>query len=514
MQTINFLLIIVAVLLMASCNRQPASHGHGHGHGHTHDVIGGHTHGEDGHDHGDGMFSQTLFSEDYELFVEFPALVVGQISEFAAHITQLRDHKPLSEGSLTVSLIRDGRGIRHRVDSAATPGIFKPALQPTEAGTFLLLFELVSEGRTVSFRVPDIVVFADAHDAAHATVEQPHGETISFLKEQAWRSDFLTQVIQPMPFYSIIRTSGRVKSQPQAQLSVSAQVQGAVNLMVVLGENVNRGDLIAVISPTGIENNTSLLLNESKIAYERSRADYERSKPLASRQMLSQREFLEIQQRFLQDSLRFNQIARLVSQQGLRVVAPISGFVSSIPVANGQFVESGATIASVTNRAPVVIETFVNKSDFRRVGGIFDANFRIPGDGATINLREINGRVTSNNAFVNEQATRIPVVFSAQNNGELMPGMFLEAFLKTGKKEQALVVPLTAIVEEQGLHFVFIQTGGESFERRQVQIADSDGRLVEILSGLNPGDRVVSRGSQLVRLAAKAGALPLHGHTH
>src|SRR5690606_19690502 len=109
------------------------------------------------------------------------------------------------------------------------------------------------------------------------------------------------------------------------------------------------------------------------------------------------------------------------------------------------------------------------------------------------------------NAFVNDHSTRIPVTFSAQNNGQLMPGMFLEAFLKTGKKEQALVIPLTSVIEEQGQYFVFIQTGGESFVKRQVQLANNDGVMVEITSGLSVGERIVTNGAYQIKLAAMSG---------
>ena len=95
-----------------------------------------------------------------------------------------------------------------------------------------------------------------------------------------------------------------------------------------------------------------------------------------------------------------------------------------------------------------------------------------------------------------------------------MSGMFLEAFLKTGKKDKALVVPLTSIIEEQGQYFVFVQTGGESFVKRQVELANSDGIHTEITKGLSNGERIVAVGAYQVKLASLAGDLPIHGHAH
>jgi multidrug efflux pump subunit AcrA (membrane-fusion protein) len=92
--------------------------------------------------------------------------------------------------------------------------------------------------------------------------------------------------------------------------------------------------------------------------------------------------------------------------------------------------------------------------------------------------------------------------------------MFLEAFLLTGNKENAVVVPLEALTEEQGFYYVYVQTGGESFIKRQVVPGASDGFRTEIIGGLSAGERIVTKGAFQVKLAAMAGDLPLHGHTH
>ena len=70
--------------------------------------------------------SMTLWTKNTELFVEFPALVVGKNSRFAAHFTILDKHQPVREGEVTVSLIKGDKGIRNTVQSPSSPGIFSP----------------------------------------------------------------------------------------------------------------------------------------------------------------------------------------------------------------------------------------------------------------------------------------------------------------------------------------------------------------------------------------------------
>lgn len=504
----RYTILIIAFAFIAGCNSNQSSQGH------THDMVGGEESSDHGHEHEPGALSYTLFSQEYELFVEFPSLIVGRTSSFAAHFTQLNTYKPVYEGKLTVSIIKGNEGIRNTVDAPSSPGIFRPALQPKVAGIYRMVFELTNEYGNARFQVDDVRVYANVEEAAHDATEEPAGDEITYLKEQAWKTEFQTMEVTLQPFYSVIRTSGKVIIQPQSEITVNAQAAGTVQLFAVQGETVNRSDLLALISGSGVDNNMTLRLNESKIAFEKSKADYLRSMPLVKNSIISKRDFLDVEAQYQQDSLRYHQLAKLVSQNGLKITAPISGFISNIDIENGQFIEAGSPLLTVTNKNQVLIETFINQSDFKRVDGIFDANFQLLGDNKVVSLNEVNGKIKAKNAFVNESLPRIPVTFSATNNGMFMPGMFLEAFLLTGQKEAALVAPLSSIIEEQGQFYVFVQTGGESFVKREVKLANSDGKEVEILSGLEPGERIVTQGAYQVKLASLAGDLPIHGHTH
>jgi multidrug efflux pump subunit AcrA (membrane-fusion protein) len=181
---------------------------------------------------------------------------------------------------------------------------------------------------------------------------------------------------------------------------------------------------------------------------------------------------------------------------------------------NGEFTETGTPVIQITNKDELLIEAFINQSDYQLVEGIFGANFRNSSNNKVLTLAELNGKVKSANAFVNENISRIPVIFSVQNNGLIMPGMFLEAFIMTNKKDNALVLPLSAIIEEQGRYFVFVEVAGESFIKREVTLKGNDGVSVEIAEGLKVGERVVTKGTQPIKLSSMAAGLPLHGHTH
>jgi membrane fusion protein, heavy metal efflux system len=75
-------------------------------------------------------------------------------------------------------------------------------------------------------------------------------------------------------------------------------------------------------------------------------------------------------------------------------------------------------------------------------------------------------------------------------------------------------VPQAAVLMEAGRPYVFVQSGGERFARRYVEIAAREGDLVGIKNGVALGDRVVTRGAYDIQLASAAKGLPAEGHVH
>ena len=149
------------------------------------------------------------------MFVEFPVLVVGETSRFAAHFTVLAGHQPVREGSVTVSLIKGDKGIRHSVDAPSSPGIFGPSLQPKEAGVYQLVFDLKTPTYSDRIVLKDIPVFANVEEAEKALDgEAENGNAITFLKEQAWKMEFQTAPVLRKEVYQTIPTSGVLESSP------------------------------------------------------------------------------------------------------------------------------------------------------------------------------------------------------------------------------------------------------------------------------------------------------------
>jgi multidrug efflux pump subunit AcrA (membrane-fusion protein) len=117
--------------------------------------------------------------------------------------------------------------------------------------------------------------------------------------------------------------------------------------------------------------------------------------------------------------------------------------------------------------------------------------------------------------IIDPKTRALPVQFDVDNRaGHLLIGQTATAILYTGKRERMPVVPNDAVLMEAGRPYVFVQTGGESFSRRFVEIASREKDRVGIRSGVKPGERVVTRGAYDVQLASAASGLPAEGHVH
>ncbi len=108
---------------------------------------------------------------------------------------------------------------------------------------------------------------------------------------------------------------------------------------------------------------------------------------------------------------------------------------------------------------------------------------------------------------------RFPVYFEFDNIGDMLPGAYTEVYLLGQPQKEVLSVPVSALTEEQGIYFVYVQLDKEGYEKREVKPGISDGERTEVLSGLAAGERVVSRGAYHIKISTASASIP-HGHEH
>ena len=92
--------------------------------------------------------------------------------------------------------------------------------------------------------------------------------------------------------------------------------------------------------------------------------------------------------------------------------------------------------------------------------------------------------------------------------------MALTVYVETAHVTEALAVPASALVDEDGRAVAFVHVAGETFQKRDLTLGIQDGTFVQVLAGLSAGERVVTRGAYAIRLASVSTTIPAHGHAH
>ena len=476
--------------------------------------------GEHAHNHAEQTptLAYTIYSNRTELFVEFKPLVVGQLTGFAAHFTKLgQSFTPLEEGSVTLSLIVNEKGIRQTNREPASPGIFRLALKPVVSGTGKLIFDITTDDYTDRIVIDSVTVFRD-QETAHNTVrpESPDGG-ISFLKEQAWKIEFANKEIKPQTFYEVIRASGQLSARPSDEQLVTAKSNGVVrwNDLAVPGASVRQGQqLFLVASGNVTEANIETQYREAKANFEKAKADHDRVQPLLADKIISQKDYLEIKNRYDQTRIQYETVSRNYTGGGLAVLSPMTGFIKQISVRSGEYVQTGAPLAVITRDLSLQLQAGVPLPYAAELPFIREANFRTLHNDHIYSTRHLNGSVVSYGKALDSNSSLLPIYFSLNNDGSLIPGQAVEVYLKSRPIENALVVPVRALIEEQGNFFVYVQVAGETFEKRAVTPGGQDGTSVQIIAGLKAGERVVTKGAYMVKLATQSGSVPAHGHEH
>lgn len=480
----------------------------------------GNTTGDDAHAHEESeALSYTLYSDKTELFVEFTPLIAGTRTSFATHVTLLGvDFLPMTEGKVTVSLVVGSRGIRSSADAPSSPGIFRLALEPAVSGPARLIFDIETDTFTDQIVIENLRVYPDTQAASEFHAHGPEVETITFLKEQAWNIEFATTAVQPTPFPEIIRTSGTILTSPETDRMMIAPTSGIVQFIGgqhVVGSPVESNKPVFLISGVNLaDSNAEVRYAQAKNELDRTRIEFQRASQLVEDKIISESAFLQAKQDFDNAEVVFQSISRNYTPQGQQISSPIPGFITELMVTQGQFVQAGEPVARVSGQQSLQLQALVSLKHASKLPRITTASFKPVGSERVYTTEELKGRLLTYARSTSPGAAFLPVTFSITNPGSLVSGSMVEVYLKSDVMADAFVVPLSSIMEEQGNKYVFVQLGGESFEKREIQTGSTDGQMVQVTSGLNAGERVVSKGAYRIKLSSASGELPDHGHEH
>ncbi|CDD81642.1 putative metal resistance related exported protein [Bacteroides sp. CAG:462] len=361
----------------------------------------------------------------------------------------------------------------------------------------------------------------EEHDHAHEAAEphahgegEAHGDEIILTPEKAKAAGIVVRSAEVGTFRQVIRTSGEVLAAQGDEATVVATTAGTVSFPVpmVEGKSVGKGASLLVVSARHFAEGEPA--ERARIAYEAAKDEYDRASKLVESGIVSRKEFAAIKETYENARLGYEALLSGAGKAGQRVQAPISGYVKSCLVKEGDYVTVGQPLMTLTQNRRLFLRAEVSERYYKYLPGVVSANFKTPYDDRVYALDELRGRVLSFGKSTDTTQFYLPVTFEFDNRGDVIPGSFVEIYLLSGEMENVIALPKSAITEEQGIHFVYLQVDAEGYKKQEVKLGADNGREVQILSGVKPGDKVVVEGAYHVKLASASNAIPAHTHEH
>lgn len=468
---------------------------------------------EEEHAHGEGT-AITIWTEASELFFEYPAMIAGgPAGPWAIHVTRMQDFSPITEGVLTLAFrAPDGTVFTTRSEAPARPGIYTPSPELPAPGTYDLVMDIEGPGLRDRISSGQIVVYANESDIPHE--EDAEDEAISFLKEQQWPISFNTAKAALREMHVSIGVSGEIIPAAGRVAEVASPVSG----LAIAGENINapaqgdrvrKGQVLVTLAPTSQEN-----------SYARAKADVERlsrendrlqrlfdAEAIPEKRLVEARHDLEIAQAALGAMGGSTE-----DGYGYPLRAPIAGAIQERMFTPGARIEIGQPLYRIVDPRLVWLKLRL-PARYAAVSGSFQsAQFTVEGTERVYSTEHI----VSTGSIIDPASRTLPVLMAVENSDEsLKIGLVARASLNMDEVRTGVVIPNSAILTEDGLPVAYVQTGGESFERRLLTLGPGDGTFTLVEQGVAENEHVVTEGAYQVYLASlNTSEISDHGHAH
>lgn len=292
-----------------------------------------------------------------------------------------------------------------------------------------------------------------------------------------------TGSFQQMPMSAQVKATGMLDVPPQNLISLTARVSGFVKSTRLLqGLHVHKGDVLLVLeNPEFIQWQETWLSNQSRLIF--LEKEWERQESLADQKAASQKnaqqsesEFkslkasqlgLESKLKMLGFSLEEIKNGRLKTE--LPVLAPSDGYITSVYINTGQFVQTGAAMADLVDRSHLHVELLVYEQDLGRISEGQQVRFLVHG----MEKDTMRGKVFLINPRIGADRTVQVHVHIEGNSNQLVPNMQVQAWIETGSV-LCWAVPEASVVsieEKQGV-FREVEKGAYRFEPFQPGITN------------------------------------------
>lgn len=322
-----------------------------------------------------------------------------------------------------------------------------------------------------------------------------------------------TEVAGKRSIENEIKTTAVIEPNRNRIAHVSPRISGrVVDVKAVLGDSVQKGQILAELDSIELGQTKAEYLT-SKANLEVASANYSRESRLYKKQITSEKDYLFGKAEYLQAESALNKAVETLRLLGLSdgeikslkwgnndqpssifpLKAPFTGTVVEQHIVLGEFIKPEERPYTIADLSHLWIQLDVLEKDLKWVNDNKEVNIKVNAypDGI------FEGKVTYVSDILDESTRTAKARVEILNpDGKLKPGMFASATLTIPSQDskEYVVIPSAAIQQLEGKTVVFVQENENSFEMKEVIIGNQTGDLVQVLKGIDPGERVVTEG--------------------
>lgn len=350
----------------------------------------------------------------------------------------------------------------------------------------------------------------------HSSEANPDSDHDSHIKPDSGHYSLMT--VRKQSFASVLRTGGRIIADSRDIHIITSKSSGLVKFSenyLYPGVRIKPGQILFYVSGEQLaEDNTELRYRQIKSDLEKASANYERAKNLITEKIITEEHFLNVKNEYEKTLNEFKNLDAAFGEKGNAVVSALYGYIKEIYAEEGQKVAPGQPLASIMMERNLILKADVSPDNLNMLSSVKTANFKVGYSDKIYKITELNGRMISRGKSTGENSFYIPVYFRMDHDPELIEGTFAEVFLTGEQINDAIVVPNSALMEEFGKLYVFVEHDHGDYVKRYVITGDSDGENTMILSGLSENERIVATGAYFIKLSSMTTSAPAHTHNH
>lgn len=342
----------------------------------------------------------------------------------------------------------------------------------------------------------------------HNPSEESSMDEIVLSPASAKKYGVKTEILTKKPFSDVLKVSGSIVGAPDDVTSIVAKSSGVLsfNKDIVPGRKLQAGTAIGTVNSKGLSGGD--VDEVASLQYQAAKKELDRITPLYKDGIVSAKEYNAAVAACEQARAAYSG-----RNSGSSLVSPVNGVITELLVKQGEYVAVGQQVATVSRNSRLMLRADVPQKYHSILSGITSANFRPAYSEEVFSITELNGFRSSSTDNVSLQPGYIPVYFAFDNNGSVVPGSSAEVYLQREVVDSMLVIPVSALTEQQGKLFAYVKLDDHGYEKRNVTIGMSNGKNAQLLSGINEGETIVTEGVIFVKLAETSNVVP-EGHSH